>query len=141
MAPIVGRDLELGVLEALLEQLAERRGAALVLRGEAGIGKSALLDRAIQSARDRGVLVLSVTGVQAEVQIPYAGLEHLLRPLKPGAFHSESPFGLAMEVLELLGAPDEPVLLAVEDAHWLDVLTWDVLALLSRRIESDRIAV
>jgi DNA-binding CsgD family transcriptional regulator len=141
MAPIVGRDLELGVLEALLEQSAERRGAALVLRGEAGIGKSALLDRAVQSARERGVRVLSVTGVQAEMQIPYAGLEHLLRPLKPGSLHPESPFRQAIEVLELLGAPDEPVLLAVEDAHWLDVPTWDTLALLSRRIESDRIAV
>lgn len=110
----------------------------MVLRGEAGIGKSALLEVAVAAARERGLRVMSVAGVQAEVQIPYAGLDHLLRPLRTGA---ESPYRRALEVLDLLAETGEPVLLAIEDAHWLDAATWETLSFLCRRIEADRVAV
>lgn len=141
MVEVVGRDAELTVLGALLDDALAGRGAALVLRGEAGIGKSALLGVTAQAGRDRSMRVLGVTGVQAEVQIPYAGLEHLLRPLRPAPVPDGSPYRRAIEVIELLGTPDEPTLLAIEDAHWLDAATWEMLTFLGRRIESDRIAV
>ncbi|GAA1868932.1 helix-turn-helix transcriptional regulator [Asanoa iriomotensis] len=141
MVEIVGRDGQIGVLEALLDRACDGHGAALVLRGEAGIGKSVLMEHAVRAGRKRGMRVLSVTGVQAEVQIPYAGLDHLLRPLRPGASDTGSPYRLALEVLELLGENDAPVLMAIEDAHWLDVSSWETLTFLCRRIEVDRIAL
>ncbi len=64
----------------LLEGLPER-GAALVVRGHAGIGKSALLAQASSLATDRGMLVMSATGVQSEANLPFAGLHQLLRPV------------------------------------------------------------
>src|SRR6266540_3960439 len=81
--PLLGRERELQVLDDLLERVAER-GAALVLRGEAGIGKSTLLLEAGRRARDRGMLVLSATSVQSEANLPFAGLHQLLRPILAG---------------------------------------------------------
>ncbi|MEV0714817.1 ATP-binding protein, partial [Asanoa sp. NPDC050611] len=98
MVEIVGRDDQIGVLETLLDGACDGRGSALVLRGEAGIGKSALLEHAVRAGRERGMRVLSVTGVQAEGQIPYAGLDHLLRPLRPVWSDTGSPYRLALEV-------------------------------------------
>ncbi|GAA2554582.1 LuxR family transcriptional regulator [Winogradskya consettensis] len=141
MAEIVGRDDQITTLDALLDHAIDRRGGALVLRGEAGIGKSALLEHAARAGRARGMRVLRVTGVQAEVQIAYAGLDLLLRPLRPAASDTSSPYRMAVEVLDLLGEPDGAVLLVIEDAHWLDAATWETLTFLCRRLESDRIAV
>ncbi|MBL7253273.1 helix-turn-helix transcriptional regulator [Paractinoplanes lichenicola] len=141
MGKIVGRDDQVRALESLLGEAVEGRGAAVVLRGEAGIGKSALLEHAVAAGRDRGLRILSVAGVQVEVLIPYAGLDHLLRPLRPARVAAESPYRRALEVVDLLAATGEPVLLAIEDAHWLDASTWATLTFLARRIESDRIAV
>ena len=124
MAEIVGRDDQIGTIEKLLDHAIAGRGAALVLRGEAGIGKSVLLDHTVATGHERGVRVLSVTGVQAEVQIPYAGLDHLLRPLRPAPTAAGSPYRLAVEVLELLGEQDEPVLLAIEDAQRCSRGSW-----------------
>ncbi|GIE75055.1 LuxR family transcriptional regulator [Actinoplanes philippinensis] len=141
VSDIVGRAAPVGVIEALLDDAIAGQGSALVLRGEAGIGKSVLLDRAIGTARGRGMRVLRVAGVQAEGQIPYAGLDHLLRPLRPVVAAASSPYRRAIDVLDLLSRREEPVLLAIEDAHWLDDATWETLTLLCRRIESDRVAV
>jgi hypothetical protein len=82
---IVGRSAELGAPTALLAGAVTGHGGALVLRGEAGIGKSALLEHAADEARARAVRVLSTAGVQAEVRIPYASLHRLLRtgPRRP----------------------------------------------------------
>ncbi|MCY1136664.1 LuxR C-terminal-related transcriptional regulator [Actinoplanes sp. Pm04-4] len=136
MTEIVGRGAEAGVLDALLAEVAGRRGATKVLRGEAGIGKSALLEYAVEGARRRGVRVLRVTGVPGEARIPYAGIDHLVR-----AAAGTSPYRLAIDLLQQLGEPDEPVLLAVEDAHWLDDASWQTLTFLGRRLESDRIGL
>ncbi|GIF46295.1 AAA ATPase-like protein [Asanoa ferruginea] len=141
VARMIGRGGEIGTLETLLDHAVDGRGAALVLRGEAGIGKSALLEHAVDAGHERGMRVLSVTGVQAEVQFPYAGLDHLLRPLRRALESTGSPYRMAVEVLELLGDADLPVLLAIEDAHWLDSASWETLTFLCRRVESDRIAV
>ncbi|MGY3518648.1 AAA family ATPase [Micromonospora sp. PTRAS2] len=141
MAGLVGRDDQISLLGDLLTHAIDGRGGALVLRGEAGIGKSALLEHVVRAGRGRGVRVLGVTGVQAEGQIPYAGLDHLLRPLRAAALTADSPYRRAVEVLHLLGEPEQPTLLAVEDAHWLDAATWETLTFLCRRVGSDPVAV
>jgi predicted ATPase len=77
---LVGRDRELAALGALLDSAREGRSGAPVLRGEAGIGKSALLAHAEEVARD--FRVLRATGIQAEGELPFATLHQLLRPLQ-----------------------------------------------------------
>jgi len=158
---IVGRDRELVRLAGLLDQVGAH-GAALALTGAAGIGKSALLDHTRQVATGRGMVVLSTTGVPVETNFPFAGLHRLLRPLLAhvdalpavqrdavraafgmGERTPPEPFMIALGVLGLLtdAATRTPVLLCVEDAHWLDRPTADALAFLGRRIESDQIVL
>src|SRR6185436_12178843 len=84
VAPLLGRDQEQALLASLLDEIAEH-GQALVLRGEPGIGKSRLLSVAAQTARERGMTVLTATGVQSEAQLPFAGLHQLLRPVRERA--------------------------------------------------------
>jgi DNA-binding CsgD family transcriptional regulator len=137
-------------------------GRALVLRGEAGIGKSRLLSETARMARDRGLTVLTATGVQSESHLPFAGLHQLLRPVRgrvSGLRESQratldaafgltddaapEPFRIAMAALDLVSevATEAPLLLVVEDAQWLDHATGDVLAFVARRIESDAIVL
>src|SRR3954452_11551986 len=77
---LVGRAPELRRLEDLLAALGER-GGGLLLRGEPGIGKSALLTAAAAGALERGFRVLRTTGVQSEARLPFAGLQQLLWPV------------------------------------------------------------
>jgi len=81
---LLGRDQERSLLTSLLEGIGDC-GQALVLRGEPGIGKSRLLSVAAQTARDRGMTVLTATGVQSEAHLPFAGLHQLLRPIRERA--------------------------------------------------------
>ena len=158
-APLVGRAQDLNLLTALLDEVATR-GQALVLRGEPGIGKSRLLSVTARAARERGISVLTTAGVQSEAHLPFAGLHQLLRPVRarvaelPAAQRAAldaafglaqevapEPYRIAMAVLDLVSevAADAPLLLLVEDAHWLDRPTSGVLAFVARRIESDPI--
>ena len=157
--PLVGRVRESAVIAGTLDSLPSR-GWALVVRGEPGIGKSALLVQASALAVDRGMLVMSITGIQAETNLPFAGLHRLLRPVLGlidrlpavqrdalmAAFGmvdatAPDPFVIALASLELLSdaASESPVALIVEDAQWLDPPTGDVLAFVGRRVESDPI--
>src|SRR6266508_2511638 len=77
VAELLGRDDELAQLYDLIDGIG-RRGGALVVRGEAGIGKSALLDAAAMRARERGVTVASATGMSSEARFAFAGLHQLL---------------------------------------------------------------
>src|SRR3954466_9146121 len=159
VAPLLGRAQEQSLLTSLLDGV-EDRGQALVLRGEPGIGKSRLLSVAEETARDRGMTVLTATGVQSEAHLPFAGLHQLLRPVREravelppiqrdaldaafGLTHEVAPehYRIAMATLDLVSdvANDAPLLLVVEDAHWLDPPTADVPAFVARRIESDRV--
>ena len=70
--PLLGRDEEQSLLRSLLDEVATH-GQALVLRGEPGVGKSRLLSGAARTARERGMSVLSTTGVQSEAHLPFAG--------------------------------------------------------------------
>jgi hypothetical protein len=82
--PLVGRERELQVLNAVVDGVGDR-GGALVVCGEPGIGKSALLAMASRRATDRGMLALTAAGVQSETHLPFAGLHQLLRPILAGA--------------------------------------------------------
>ena len=158
---MLGRAQEQSLLTSFLDGVGDR-GQALVLRGEPGIGKSRLLSVAAQTARDRGMTVLTATGVQSEAHLPFAGLHQLLRPVRERAVELppiqrdalDAAFGLTREVapehyriamasLDLVSdvASDAPLLLVVEDAHWLDRPTADVLAFVARRIESDPVVL
>jgi predicted ATPase len=83
-APLLGRANEQGLLASLLDEVSTR-GQALVLRGEPGIGKSRLLAETTREARQRGMAVLTATGVQSEAHLPFAGLHQMLRPVRERA--------------------------------------------------------
>jgi DNA-binding CsgD family transcriptional regulator len=160
-APLLGREAEMEALTGLLDDV-EQAGAALVLRGDPGIGKSRVLGEAAAIARDLGITVLSATGVQSEARLAFSGLHQLLRPVKDraaallpaqrqaldaafGLTDGPAPegFRIAMAALDLLSevARDTPLLLIAEDAHWLDRPTADVLAFIARRLDSDPIVL
>jgi len=160
-APLIGRDRETGILHDLLDGAPEQ-GGALVVRGEAGIGKSALVAAIGRRARERGMLVLSASGVQSEAHLPFAGLHQLLRPViggmddlpPPQRAALEAAFGLsdtaapdrfliALATMDLLGdaAVRAPLLIIADDAQWLDRPTIDVLTFVARRLESDPIVL
>jgi DNA-binding CsgD family transcriptional regulator len=156
---LIGREPELALIEDHLAVVGER-GGALVVRGEAGIGKSALLEAARRSAAGRGLATLSTAGFQPEAHVAFAGLHRLLRPVlgsldrlpRPQRTAMQAAFGLreaaapdffliALAALELLSdtAAAAPLVLVVEDAQWLDVATSDVLMFVARRLELEPI--
>jgi DNA-binding CsgD family transcriptional regulator len=157
---LIGREAELAELEEDLDHVKER-GGALVVRGPAGVGKSALLGVIRRLAGERGMRTLTTVGIESEAHIGFAGLHQLLRPVLPdaldrlpapqrraikGAFGlTDAPapdfFLIALASLELLSdlAASAPLLLVVEDAHWLDAATSDVLAFIARRIDAEPI--
>ena len=154
---LIGRDREMRALADLLAGIQER-GAAVIVRGEAGIGKSSLVAAASDRARERGVQVLTAAAVQCETHLPFAGLHQLLLPILADADRlpppqrravdaafgvvderAPEPFVIALATLQLLSdaAARAPLLLIVEDAHWLDRPTADVLTFVARRLEGD----
>src|SRR3954453_21294354 len=160
-APILGRSTEIEVLTGLLDEVG-RTGAALVVRGDPGVGKSRLLSEAIALAEQREMKVLATSGVQSEARLAFGGLQRLLLPVRlqaaglPATHQAvldpaliigddEPPehFRIALAVLDLLSeaATDRPLLLVAEDAHWLDQPSVDVLGFVARRLESDPIVL
>lgn len=155
---LYGRERELSAFGQLLGRLCEDAGGALVVRGEAGIGKSALLAAVTGEATEHGTRVLSAAGVQSEAQISFAGLHQLLRPvlhLAQGLSSRQraallAAFGMSEEAapelfltglatLELISdaAESSPVLLVIEDAQWLDQPSCAVLAFVARRLAAE----
>jgi DNA-binding CsgD family transcriptional regulator len=151
--PLVGRDRELESIEAVLA--AARRGepAALLLHGEPGVGKTALLRAATARAGD--MLVLGATGIEAESELAFAGLTELLGPIvdhraalpRAQAAALEGALGLSdaavgdpltvfAAALALVGvaAAQGPVLMVVDDAQWLDGSTLDALRFVAKRL-------
>jgi predicted ATPase len=80
---LLGRDRELDILTRILDQAAVGAGSALVLRGEAGIGKTTMLAEARRRAERRQMKTLACSGVPTEARLPFAGLHQLLRPALP----------------------------------------------------------
>ena len=158
-----GRETEIALIDRFLSRI-DLGGSTLVISGSPGIGKSVLLEEAKSWARERGITVLSTTGVQAEVHIAFAGLEQALRPLikqaKSLAPRQRSALlsafgvnddaaatpdirlvGLATLTLLTGGSDHKPILLVADDAQWLDEATRDVLSFVSRRLGSDPIVL
>jgi DNA-binding CsgD family transcriptional regulator len=159
---LVGRERERQVLRSLAAAARVGEGGTLVVVGEAGIGKSALLQDAVRTAAGEGMLVLQAAGVEAEREVPFGGLLQLLRPvlgrldalptpqanalgaalaLRPGSVSERFAVGAA--VLSLLSgvAEDEPIVLVVDDAHLLDPPTAQALTFAARRLTADPVAV
>jgi DNA-binding CsgD family transcriptional regulator len=157
---LYGRDSERDVIRALLEDARASRSGVLVVRGEAGIGKTALLDDARDRARD--MHVLSARGIEAESELPFAALHQLIRPalghvaalpgpqasalqaaLGLGEGSGEERFLVFAGCLTLLSelAERRPVLCVIDDAHWLDAASADALRFVARRLDAEGIAM
>ncbi|MEU7766590.1 AAA family ATPase [Nocardia sp. NPDC049190] len=158
---LFGRDAELKDLGALVDGPRDRSG--ILIQGQPGIGKSALVDEAVAAAAIAGLRVLRTAGVEAEQNYAYAGLQRLLYPLRQGldglparqydalstalglADTSDDPsaylVGLAALTLLSDAADDRPLLIVAEDVHWLDQASIEVLAFLARRIDTEPITL
>lgn len=159
--PLLGRSADIARVTGLLDGL-NKGGDPLVVRGEPGIGKSGLVQHVTALARDRGITVLTATGVQCETPLGFSGLHQLLWPIRDraneltpshrralgaalGAIDEPypAPIKIAMAALELLCdvAAQSAVLVAVDDAQWLDRSSSDVLTFIARRVASGSIVV
>jgi DNA-binding CsgD family transcriptional regulator len=157
---LYGRDRERAEIWALLEAARSSKSSALVIRGEAGIGKSALLDDAQDRAAD--MQVLQARGIESESELPFAGLHQLLRPAlelvgrlptpQAAALNSalglvdrsgEDRFLISAACLTLLAelAEKRPVLCIVDDAQWLDSASTDAFLFVARRLHAEGIVM
>ena len=131
---IIGRDADLAFLHEFVDRCAVDT-AALVLSGEAGVGKTALLSAAGSYAQARGTRVLAASGTEFETDLAFAGLHQLMSPLVTAQTPAALGVALGMRdgpvpnrvevadaVLEVLAtvAAEQPVLVTVDDLHWLD---------------------
>jgi DNA-binding CsgD family transcriptional regulator len=155
---LLGRDRERALLADLTADVRAGRGRALVLHGDPGIGKTALLS---ELARAPDVQVVTVRGVESEAELPYAALYPVFtagRSLVAGLPATQAEalraamglergtperFLVAMAALTLLSMLGEvrPVLVLVDDAHWLDEPSQQALAFVSRRLHAERVGV
>jgi DNA-binding CsgD family transcriptional regulator len=157
---LVGRSAETAAIDRLLAAAREGRSGVLVIRGDAGIGKSSLLDHALEHADD--VTVLRGVGIESESELPFAALHQILRPILDGIERLPEPqaaalraafalsdetvddrFRISLGVLGLLAEAAEarPLLCVVDDAQWLDGASADALVFAARRLEAEPIAL
>jgi predicted ATPase len=160
-ADLIGREAETERLDKVIDALPDA-GGALIVRGEAGIGKSALLDHVRERVRVRGGRVLSTVGVESEAELAFAGLHQLLHPIIgltehlseaqrsaiDAAFgvsgeHEPDPFRVALAAFQLVceAADTGPVVLVVDDVQWLDQSTIGALTFIARRLENEPVAL
>jgi DNA-binding CsgD family transcriptional regulator len=159
---LVGRSAEREVLGGLLARAADGYSGAVVLRGEAGVGKTALLAETLAVAAADGMQTARLTGVEAETQLGYAGLHRFLLPFAgqleqlpvPQRDALRSTFGLAagppadrflvaLGVLTLLAeaASAAPLVCVVDDVQWLDPESVVVLGFVARRLYAERVVL
>jgi DNA-binding CsgD family transcriptional regulator len=157
---LLGRDSECALLERLLDQARGGKSGALLLLGEPGIGKTALVEHAIAQAGE--MRVLPVTGLEAASEMPFAALATMLRsalgalpevPENQRAALSSAlglaptgdvrPLAVAAATLSLLAAlaEREPLLCVVDDAHWVDRESAEALVVVAGRIEAEGIVM
>jgi len=155
-----GRTGELGTLWRLIANVRSAQSAVLVVRGETGIGKTALLQELI--AEVSGFRVVRATGVESEMELVYAGLYQLCAPLLGGLDRLPVPqhdalqtafaisagpppgrFVVALAALSLMEAASEelPLLCVVDDAQWLDQASAQVLGFVGRRLLAEPIGL
>jgi DNA-binding CsgD family transcriptional regulator len=160
MSVLLDRAAETAAVEGVLAAVRDGLSGVLVVRGDAGIGKTVLLEWAVGRAGD--MRVARVAGVQAEMGLGFAGLHQLLMPFLSGVDGLPGPqrqalgsaFGLVagpppdrflvgLAALTLLtdAAAGRPVLCLVDDAQWLDQVSVEVLGFIARRLYADRVGV
>jgi len=159
-AVLVGRQAECRTLDGLIEAVRSGRSRSLVVRGEAGVGKSALLEQA--AARASGCRIERAVGVQSELELPYAGLHQLCGPMLDRVDRIPGPqrdalrttFGLAagpppdrllvgLAVLSLMAevAGECPLVCLVDDAQWLDRASAQALGFVARRALAESVGL
>jgi len=155
-----GRDPDCARIDEVLVRARSGRSGALALRGEAGIGKTALLDCAISGAE--GMTVVRAVGVEGDAELQFSGLFELLRPLVAhfdaipahqadalrsalglGAAEAVDRFTVGAATLNVLAAAAEerPVVVIADDVQWLDAATIDALLFVARRLVADAVAI
>jgi DNA-binding CsgD family transcriptional regulator len=157
---LLGREREREVLDRLLDVARGGRGGVLVLHGEAGVGKTALLESAAGAARE--FRIARTSGIEAEMELPFAAVQQLCSPLfelmdrLPHPQHealgvafglsagpAPNPFLVDLAVLGLLAeaAEERPLLAVVDDAQWLDSASARCLAFVAHRLLVENIAL
>ncbi len=157
---LLGRSVECARIDELLATARSGRCAVLVVSGEAGIGKSALLEYAVERATD--MQVLSTRGYETESEIPFAGLADVLRPALPLLSTLPAPQRAALRSALALGPPvagdrfsvcaatlgvlalmaeQRPVLVVVDDLQWVDASSREAVLFAGRRLAADGIAL
>ena len=159
---MLGRTAEQAAIDGLLRSARERRSGALLLTGEPGIGKSTLLAHAARQAAGQRLAVLRARGYESESAISFAGLADLLGPVLPlldtlpapqaralaGALSLGPPepggqFPVCAATLGLLAAAAEesPLLVVVDDVHWLDASSREAVLFAARRLRAEGIGL
>ncbi|MFJ4091711.1 AAA family ATPase [Kitasatospora sp. NPDC089913] len=157
---LLGRHRESEELDRLLREVRDGRSRVVVLRGEAGIGKSVLLDHA--AARATGMRVVRTEGVEAESEFAYSGLQRLCAPLLShldglppvqqdalrvafGLSGGPAPelllVGMAVLGLFAEAAATSPLVCLVDDAQWLDLMSLRILGFVGRRLDAESVAL
>ena len=157
---LLGRQRERAVLERLLGTARGGHGATIVLHGDPGVGKTALLEYAVEAGE--GFRVIRTAGVEGEMELDFAALQQLCSPILgfaeqlPGphrealdvafglsAGDASSPFLVGLAVLGLLAeaAEEQPLLCLVDDAQWLDGASARAIAFVARRLLAERVAL
>jgi RNA polymerase sigma factor (sigma-70 family) len=157
---LLGRQRERAVLERLLDTARDGHGAVLVVHGDPGVGKTALLQDLVDAGGD--FRVIRTAGVEGEMELDYAALQRLCLPLLGRTEHlpdlqrdalgvafglragqPPSPFLVGLAVLGLLSdaAEQQPLLGVVDDAQWLDDASARALAFIARRLLAERIVL
>jgi DNA-binding CsgD family transcriptional regulator len=160
VAVLRGRRSECAVLDRLIDAVRAGESRALVVRGEPGVGKTALLDYAADHAS--GCVVARAAGVQSEMELAYAGVHQLCAPMLDhldrlpvpqrdalraalgiGVGPAPDRFLMGLAVLGLLSevAEQRPLICVVDDQQWLDRASTQVLAFVARRLQAESVAV
>jgi hypothetical protein len=157
---LLGRDRERAALDRLVESSRDGYGGALVVHGEPGVGKTALLDDSVGKAAT--LRIVRAAGVEGEMELPFAALQQLCAPilalheglprpqrdaldvafgLTPGP--APNPFLVALAVLGLLSeaARERGLFCVIDDAQWLDRASAQALGFAARRLTVERIAI
>ena len=157
---MLGREREREVLDGLLDGVRTGRGGVLVVHGEAGVGKSSLLEYAVEAGR--GFRIARTSGVEAEMELPFAAVQQLCSPffelmerlpqpqhhalgvafgLSTGPAPNRFLVGLAVLGLLAEAAVEQPLACVVDDAQWLDSASARALAFVARRLLAEKIAL
>src|SRR5271170_2031917 len=157
---LLGRQREREMLGRLLGAACGGDGGVLVVRGEPGVGKTALLDWTVEEARQ--LRVLRTVGVEGEMELPFSALQQLCSPILElsaglpdpqrdaldvafglSAGQAPNPFLVGLAALGLLSeaSQERPLLCVVDDAQWLDSASARALAFVARRLLAEKIAL